>query len=41
VCSAIALYIQIDHPLQGPDLLSDSVEYLTVCSLYIHYFTHD
>jgi hypothetical protein len=35
-CSATALYIQIDHPLQRPDLLSDSVGYLTVCPLRIH-----
>lgn len=30
ICSGIALYIQIDHPLVGPYLMTDSVAYLKV-----------
>jgi hypothetical protein len=29
-CSIKALYLQIDHPLQGVELATDSVEYLVV-----------
>jgi MOSC domain-containing protein YiiM len=29
-CSAKALYLQIDHPLMGEDLVTDSVDYLKV-----------
>jgi hypothetical protein len=39
-CSVTALYIERDHPLQGPDLLSDSVEYLIVCLMYGLYSGH-
>jgi hypothetical protein len=29
-CSAKALYLQIEHPLEGEDLVTDSVDYLEV-----------
>jgi hypothetical protein len=29
-CSAKALYLQIEHPLVGDDLVTDSVDYLKV-----------
>jgi hypothetical protein len=33
VCSVIALHIQIDHPLEEPDLTTDSVSYLKVSTM--------
>jgi hypothetical protein len=39
-CSVTALYIQRAHPLQGPDLMSDSVQYLTVSVMYGRFFEH-
>jgi hypothetical protein len=32
-CSIIALRLQLDHPLVEPDLTTDSVKYLEVCTV--------
>ena len=32
ICSIVALHIQINHPLVEPDLMTDSIEYLKVCT---------
>jgi hypothetical protein len=36
ICSIKALYLQLDHPLMGEELETDSVDYLKVCGLLFH-----
>ncbi|CAI6334835.1 unnamed protein product [Periconia digitata] len=38
ICSAIALHIQIDNPLIGDDLLSDSIAYLKTVFISCYFF---